>query len=155
MSDVEMFKTEIIGLDFFEKKMNSLQETFGDLKPLFRRLSRSILNTIDKNFDTEGVASGEKWQDLSKDYEIKKINEYGLNKKILELSGDLRKSFTREITDNTLIVGTAKEYAAIHNFGMDERNMPQREFMPKDWQIEQLGYEVVTYYLEQQAKGLI
>lgn len=38
MSDVEMFKTEIIGLDFFEKKMNSLQETFGDLKPLFRRL---------------------------------------------------------------------------------------------------------------------
>lgn len=52
MSDVEMFKTEIIGLDFFEKKMKTLQETFGDLKPLFRRLSRSILNTIDKNFDT-------------------------------------------------------------------------------------------------------
>lgn len=48
MSDVEMFKTEIIGLDFFEKKMKTLQETFGDLKPLFRRLSRSI----DKIFDS-------------------------------------------------------------------------------------------------------
>ena len=33
--------------------------------------------------------------------------------------------------------------------------MPQREFMPKPWQIEQLGYDVITYYLEQQAKGLI
>ena len=27
-----------------------------------------------------------------------------------------------------MTIGTAKEYAAIHNFGHEKRNMPQREF---------------------------
>ena len=64
----EMFKAEIVGLDVFEKQMRDVHEIFGDLKPLFRRLRRTILNIIDDNFDTEGTASGEKWQDLSEKY---------------------------------------------------------------------------------------
>ena len=74
MSDVEMFKTEIIGLDFFEKKMKTLQETFGDLKPLFRRLSRSILNTIDNNIENNMTSQIESIEKI--DNYINKWNEY-------------------------------------------------------------------------------
>lgn len=93
----EMFKAEIHGLDLFEKQMKDVQEIFGDLKPLFRRLRRTILNIIDDNFDTEGTASGEKWQELSEKYNKRKILQYGMGKKILEASGDLRKSFTSSL----------------------------------------------------------
>lgn len=151
----EMFKAEIHGLDLFEKQMKDVQEIFGDLKPLFRRLRRTILNIIDDNFDTEGTASGEKWQELSEKYNKRKILQYGMGKKILEASGDLRKSFTSKIDKTSLTVGTAKEYAAIHNFGMDEKNMPQREFMLKEFQIGDLSYEVVTHYFEETHKRKI
>lgn len=148
----EMFKAEIVGLDVFEKQMRDVQEIFGDLKPLFKRLRRTILNIIDDNFDTEGSASGEKWQELSEKYNKRKIKLYGVGKKILEASGDLRKSFTSKIDKTSLTIGTTKEYAAIHNFGMDEKNMPQREFMLKEFQIGDLSYDVVTYYLEEIQK---
>ena len=151
----EMFKAEIHGLDLFEKQMKDVQEIFGDLKPLFRRLRRTILNIIDDNFDTEGTASGEKWQELSEKYNKRKILQYGMGKKILEASGDLRKSFTSKIDNTSLTVGTAKEYAAIHNFGMDEKNMPQREFMLKEFQVGDLSYEVIKHYYEEAYKRKI
>lgn len=151
----EMFKAEIHGLDLFEKQMKDVQEIFGDLKPLFRRLRRTILNIIDDNFDTEGTASGEKWQELSEKYNKLKILQYGMGKKILEASGDLRKSFTSKIDKTSLTIGTAKEYAAIHNFGMDEKNMPQREFMLKEFQIGDLSYDIVTHYFEEAHKRKI
>ena len=104
-----MFKAEIAGLEIFEKKMQDIQEIFGDLKPLFRRLRRSILNIINDNFESEGVEAGEKWQALSEKYNKQKIKLYGSGKKILEASGDLRKSFTSKIDKTSLTVGTAKE----------------------------------------------
>lgn len=147
-----MFKAEIHGLDFFEYQLKNIQEIFGDLRPLFRRFRRTILNIIDDNFDTEGTASGEKWQELSEKYNIQKIKKYGMGKKILEASGSLRKSFTSKIDDKTLTIGTAKEYAAIHNFGMDEKNMPQREFMLKEFQVGDLSYDLITHYEEEAWK---
>lgn len=151
----EMFKAEIAGLEIFEKKMQDIQEIFGDLKPLFRRLRRSILNIIDDNFESEGVEAGEKWQALSEKYNKQKIKLYGSGKKILEASGDLRKSFTSKIDNTSLTVGTAKEYAAIHNFGMDEKNMPKREFMLNEFQADDLSYVVVTHYFEEAHKRKI
>lgn len=42
-----------------------------------------------------------------------------------------------------LFVGTAKEYAAAHNFGYAPRNILQREFMRlDDWAKEQIAGDI-------------
>ena len=58
--------------DEIKKKLTELAELTSDLKPLFRVLRQTILAAIDDNFDTEGTASGDKWEELSNDYKIKK-----------------------------------------------------------------------------------
>lgn len=130
-------------------KLEELYEYTSDLKPLFRVLRQTILAAIDDNFETEGTASGDKWEELSNDYKIKKIKEYGAGKKILEASGDLRTRFIGKVTSNDLTIGSPKEYAAVHNFGYEERNIPKREIIRfSDQQIEDIVFELHWWYIK-------
>lgn len=106
-----------------------------DMKPLLRKLTRIILNDIDDNFETEGENIGKKWQKWSKSWLKKRQKLNKADGKIMSFNGDLRTSFTREVTSTDAIVGTDKEYAAIHNFGGDVKTrnggkfvMPERKF---------------------------
>lgn len=147
---------------YFEAKLNNkefltqfkkISEQFANLKPVFKIVRKSLLKLINDNFKTEGVSSGEKWEPWSDNYAQLREKKGGL---ILNFSGALRKSFTSKLSSTSLIIGTAKEYAAIHNFGGDikARNglsfeMPQREFFrftnEQLWDI--LG-EIEHYYLK-------
>ena len=122
--------------EYFEAKLNhkeiiiklaELSKKFSNLTPFFKIIRVKLLKEIDENFATEGVASGEKWKEWSEKYKKYRIKNFG-NGLILNLSGELRRSFTSIIEGKKLTIGTAKEYAAIHNFGHEKRNMPQREF---------------------------
>ena len=147
MTQYETFKIKINSKDII-KKLNKLAEETSNLKPLLRVVRQSLLTYIDDNFDTEGKASGEKWEELSPKYLEQKIKKVKINK-ILQFGGDLRTSFTSKINDSSLIIGTAKEYAAVHNFGYDERNIPQREFMRfSDAQLGDVLAELEYYYLK-------
>ena len=148
MATDKMF-TAKINDEEIKKKLTELAELTSDLKPLFRVLRQTILAAIDDNFDTEGIASGDKWEELSNDYKIKKIKEYGAGKKILEASGDLRTSFIGKVTSNNLTIGSPKEYAAVHNFGYEERNIPKREIIRfSDQQIEDIVFELHCWYIK-------
>ncbi len=132
-----------------KKKLTELADLTSDLKPLFRVLRQTILAAIDDNFETEGTASGDKWEELSNGYKAKKVKEYGEDKKILEASGDLRTSFIGKVTSNDLTIGSPKEYAAVHNFGYEERNMPKREIIRfSDQQIEDIVFELHWWYIK-------
>lgn len=123
---------------YFEAKLNSKEVTdaleryakeVGDLKPALRISRRLLLNAIDENFETEGESSGKKFEGWSDTYaEWRKEHKHG-DGKILNLEGILRKSMSSKITREELIIGTAEEYAAAHNFGYAPRNLDQREFM--------------------------
>ncbi len=119
--EVKFNNKEIIG------KLTELSKKFSNLTPFLKIIRVKLLKEIDENFATEGVASGEKWKEWSGKYKKYRIKNFG-NGLILNLSGELRRSFTSIIEDKKLTIGTAKEYAAIHNFGHEKRNMPQREF---------------------------
>lgn len=129
------------------KKLEELSKKVSDLKPLLRVCRRVLLNDIDENFETEGKASGDKWQELNEDYLEYKQKKKAVDK-ILQFGGDLRTKLSDSVTDRSLIIGSALEYAAIHNFGM-ENKMPKREFMRfSDYQLEDLIAELEYWYLK-------
>lgn len=119
--EVKFNNNEVIG------KLTELSKKFSNLTPFLKIIRVKLLKEIDENFATEGVASGEKWKEWSGRYKKYRIKHFG-GGQILSRSGELRRSLTSILEKKKLTIGTAKEYAAIHNFGHDGKNMPQREF---------------------------
>ncbi len=119
--EVKFNNDEVIG------KLTELSKKFSNLTPFLKIIRVKLLYEIEQNFLTEGKSSGEKWKDWSERYKKYRIKHFG-GGQILSRSGELRRSFTSILEKKKLTIGTAKEYAAIHNFGHDGKNMPQREF---------------------------
>ena len=129
MSNDKCFEVKINANEIVSK-LNALKQEFTDLTPFLKLISVKLLGAIVDNFKTEGKSSGEKWKDWSDTYKKWKIKSWkGGTPLILTSSTDLKNSIIDEIEGNKLTIGTAMEYAAIHNFGHKERNMPQREFI--------------------------
>lgn len=123
--EVALNKDEIVG------KLMELSKRFSNLTPFLKIIRTKLLFEIDRNFETEGKSSGEKWKEWSEKYKKYRIKYFGSSGgQILNRSGNsgLRGSFTSILENEKLTIGTAKKYAAIHNFGHDKKNMPQREF---------------------------
>ena len=139
------------------KLLNDIQKKMSDLTP-FMKLSRKMLKQdVDENFETEGTASGDKWQEWSEEWKKRRIKKGRGAGKILGLDGFLRRSIKAKNTKTEAIVGTNTEYAAIHNFGFKGKvskktknglkrykiNMPKREFMRlSDYEKEDLQAEL-------------
>lgn len=81
-----------------------------DMRPAFREISDEMLLSVKRNFEEEGRPN--KW---GKSRRAAKESGQTLSDK-----GDLRNSFTYQITGARLLVGTAVRYAAAHHFGIDK-----------------------------------
>lgn len=145
----------------------SLSKRIKNLKPIMRSITRIMLTDIDENFETEGKNADRQWAQWSKSWRKERQRRGHGDGKILTMEGDLRRSFSREITDNSALVGTNKEYAAIHNFGGDIKKknggtftMEQREFAVwsdnlKAKVLTELIYELhIQDYLDGEAARL-
>lgn len=100
-------------LDYLEEYASKVKK----LKPILRQVSHVMLEDIDENFETEGANQGKKWKDWSDSWKERR-KKLGRGKgRILQLEGELRESFTRKVDASSVVVGTNKDYAAIHNFG--------------------------------------
>lgn len=128
------------------KGLEEIAEKAKNKKTILRNLSKTVLNYIENAFKTQGESMGEKWQDWSEEYYNRVRKSIGGD--ILTLEGDLRKSITRKVNEDNVIISTDREYAAIHNFGMDfpdkngrNPNMPKRTFMEFTDELEE---QIVT-----------
>lgn len=118
------------------KMLLDIAERVKNPKKLLRPVGHVIRNYIDENFETEGKNSGEKWQDWSDVYKAHRQYIGRGDGKILQLEGELRQKIEDKVTNDSVIVGTNQDYAAIHNFGFDGPNkngvdmfMPKRTYM--------------------------
>ena len=107
-------------------KLKEILREGGDVRPVFKKLGAWMAyRSVDKTFRKRGRP---KWEKLS-DYTIA-IRRWradpkskapsprpAFTKKILEVSGDLRGSFTFTARPKRLDVGTAQKGADIHQFG--------------------------------------
>ena len=97
--------------------------------PFLKIIKTSLLAEIEENFATEGTSSGEKWKAWSTKYKKHMVKIGKPGNKILTDSAFLKNSFKGEISGDKLTIGTAVEYAAIHNFGHKKKKMPKRPFL--------------------------
>lgn len=114
------------------KILNKASQKLKNLTPVMKVAKVFLKNTIDKNFETEGKETGDKWPAWSEKYKKQRIKMGFSTGKILNLRAHLRRSIMSKHTVDTALVGTNCPYAAIHNFGGDKslrhnKNMPKRE----------------------------
>jgi len=130
------------------KFLQDCHKKLGDLSPIMKTARVFMKQKIEENFDTEGAATGEKWREWSKPWKKRRIKLGRGSGKILTLDGELRRSLHAKSGRDFALVGTNKEYAAIHNFGgtkqlKHNKTMPKREFMRfDDHAIDELYVEL-------------
>ena len=123
---------EAIVIKFNQKevvnKLNELSKKFVPA-PFLKIIRETLIHEIKENFETEGTSSGEKWKAWSTKYKKHMVKIGKPGNKILTDSAFLKNSFKGEISGDKLTIGTAVEYAAIHNFGHTKKKMPKRPFL--------------------------
>ncbi|WP_430318053.1 phage virion morphogenesis protein [Pseudomonas nitroreducens] len=97
--------------------MQSLQSAVDLLQnpaPMFKDMGEYMRFALDVRFETKTAPDGTPWQALSPAYlKRKKKNQ----DKILVLDGYLRNELRYQSSENELLVGSNRPYAAIHHFG--------------------------------------
>ncbi len=104
-------------LEIDEQKIREIAGRLKNALRLKEALSSAgdyVLQRVALNFKKEQDPEGRKWPDLS---EVTKNRRRGKRYKILRDSGTLRSSFTKKVSDDEVVVGTAVEYAPTHQFG--------------------------------------
>jgi len=136
--------------------LKELQGKIENMRPVMVEVSETMLKKVHENFDAEGRPV--KWAMISdktrKQREKSKVRtrdkegnqikyKRGEKKgqyktrnvkptwpgKILQVSGLLMDSISTDADENSASVGTNKIYAATHQFGAPDRNIPGRPFL--------------------------
>ena len=98
-----------------EKKLQELAKKASDLKPLMKNIAGIFASAAEDNFAEEGRP--DKWVDLSEvtKKQRKKIGKYP--GQILQVSGQLASSVNTYYDNDSAVIGSNLEYAAIHQLG--------------------------------------
>ena len=120
-----MAKKDSICIETNDKRiMEALKEVGNKAKKpkkLMRIASQIMLEDVDSNFDTQGKNADESWQDWFDPYKIWREKNNRGGGELLVLEGEMREGVGRKVTETTAKVYSDKEYAAIHNFGFDDK----------------------------------
>lgn len=124
----EVFITDIEEIKKLQDKLKSLKLSSSEERDILEAIGTEIETQIEERFENQRDVSGNKWKDISQ-----KTKEY-YNKKvivgsILSRTRQLRDTIESQVNNGQLLTGATKVYAAVHNFGDDSRNIPQREFL--------------------------
>ncbi|MBF0185984.1 MAG: phage virion morphogenesis protein [Magnetococcales bacterium] len=118
--------TETIKINIDDQQLTAylqkLQTQLADMSPVMERAASVMAGAVDRNFAAGGRPA---WHPLTKAYANRKKKE-GFGDKILIRTGRLRTSITQQHGPDFALVGTMKEYAAIHQFGGNITTPPHR-----------------------------
>jgi phage gpG-like protein len=116
-------------LDSALDRLQHLSDHLQDVAALLAPAVPVVAAAIQRNFEEEGRP--ERWPPLSPGYALWKAARYP-GRKILERTGALRSSIRVGIEPTVpaaLVASTDVPYAAAHQFGMPQRNLPPRPFL--------------------------
>lgn len=124
----EVFITDIEEIKKLQDKLKSLKLSSSEEREILEAIGTEIETQIEERFENQRDVSGNKWKDISQ-----KTREYynkkGIVGSILSRTRQLRDTIESQVNNSQLLTGATKVYAAVHNFGDDSRNIPQREFL--------------------------
>lgn len=109
---------------------NSLKEKVsaqGRKRLLFQCIGE-IQDITMLNFGTSGIARPTEWHPLRMNYALE--NHGGDQTPTLILSGAMRQSFVRTVSESQATLTNTAEYADEHQFGLTYRKLPARPYYP-------------------------
>lgn len=118
----------VIGAETITNALNKLLSQGSDLSPAFRDIGEHLLESTQQRMSQEVTPSGEAWEPLSPNT-VKKKALSSQSGKILRGYGTLADTLNYQLSNNQLMFGSNMEYAATHQFGREEANIPAREFL--------------------------
>ncbi len=94
--------------------INEAAQAMGRPEPLLRDIGEYLLIAHDQRFASQTSPDGTPWQALSPAYQRRKRKNQD---KILVLDGYLKNTLRYQVSNDELLFGTNRQYAAIHHFG--------------------------------------
>lgn len=120
---------KVEGLNEVQKKLKVTADKLKNMTQFWDTVGKYVQRqTIKERFDKEQTPDGQKWKPLAPSTvkHRKKRHKKG-NMKILQDTGELRRSVTYEAGDNFVKVGSKLKYARTHQFG--RKKIPARPFL--------------------------
>lgn len=120
---------KVEGLKRLEQKLKIAQNKLKGLRQFWSSVGSYVQRqTIKERFDKEQTPDGEKWKPLAPSTikARKKRHKKGIMK-ILQDTGELRRSIKYEAEDDCVKVGSNLKYARTHQFGRGK--IPRRPFL--------------------------
>lgn len=129
-----------------QRRLESLIKRGEDLSPLLVDIGEYLELAHRDRWDKEIAPDGSPWQPLA--YETSEQKERkGKDNGILLENADLRDLLRYQVANNILDYGTDRIYGATHQFGDEDRDIPQREWLGfSDLDLSEIG-DIVTDYL--------
>ena len=97
-----------------EKALLEIAQKTSNLRPLMKNIAGIMADSTEENFKVEGQP---KWKDLSEKTKTARKKSGHYPGQILQVSGQLALSVTTQYDDTSIVIGSNKVYAAIHQLG--------------------------------------
>lgn len=96
-------------------KLLELARRGENLRPLMKNIAGIFASSTEENFKEEGRP--DKWQDLADITKEKRQKKHKWPGQILQVEGQLAASVNTQYDDESVVIGSNKDYAAIHQLG--------------------------------------
>ena len=100
-----------------ERKLLELAQKSENLRPLMKNIAGIFASATEENFKNEGRP--DKWIELSEATKKQRTKKKKWPGQILQVSGQLASSISTQYDDESAIIGSNLDYAAIHQLGGD------------------------------------
>ena len=125
-NDLE-FKIYLKGFEEHLKDVNIAQERLDDLSKPLSVTAKYMLRRIDTGFKDSQDPYGREWQDISDLTIITRKKNKKIDQPLVD-TGALRRSFSSEVGQDYLTIGSDNETAEEHQYGFE--NIPRRMMIP-------------------------
>jgi len=138
-------------VDAVRKMLANASLDTADRKRLLQGIGPEIEEGARERFQLQQSPDGDSWKALAQktlDYYAKK--NLLKNRKILTGEGFLQESITSEVQGDawSVLVGAAREYAAVHQFGWEKKNIPARPYLGVSSDDAKVIENAVSVFLE-------
>ena len=124
-----LISVKVEGLDKVRHKLKVIADKLRDMRQFWTSVGMYVQRqTIRERFNKEQSPEGTKWKPLAPSTikHRKKRHKKG-NMRILQDTGELRRSIAYEASNDSVRIGSKLKYARTHQFGRD--NIPARPFL--------------------------
>ena len=98
-----------------ERKLLGLAQKGENLRPLMKNIAGIFASATEENFKNEGRP--DKWTELTEATKKQRTKQKKWPGQILQVSGQLASSISTQYDDESAVIGSNLDYAAIHQLG--------------------------------------